>query len=182
MHNWDRLGSALLKGDSVWFWIWIWLLLLSRMQKIITNATTTTTTTKATTTRAETALIFMELVIFMQIAKSQSKLSQRFKMMTLKCCSPDPFLPSTPTLTQHKQLLYCVSVCVYVCNGRVEWFIYKHVPPFMNLSSRIMVQFSFDLSFQFNPYYTVLYMVYIFKPFSSFLYLQLTWCTICCCF
>lgn len=42
----------------------------------------------------------------------------------------------------------------------------------MNLSSRIMVQFSSDLSFQFNPHYTVLYMVYIFKPFSSFLWVH----------
>lgn len=149
------------------FWIWIWLLLLSRM-KIITNATTTSrkrrkrrTTTKATT--REGTEIFMELVIFMQIAKSQSKLSQRFKKMTLKCCccvqfaslSPDPFLHTyilyySPHINSTTH--YCIQyLCVCVCNRRVEWFIYKHVPPIYELAARIMVQFSFDLSFQFNP-------------------------------
>lgn len=98
----------------------------NEMQKIITNATTTsrtrTTTESDNNSRERCAVwIFMELVIFMQIAKSQSKLSQRFKKMTLKCCyvefaslSPD-LETGTPTLTaQVTIVLSALGVCMCV--------------------------------------------------------------------
>lgn len=130
------------------FWIWIWLLLLSRM-KIITNATTTSrkrrrrrTTTNATT--REGTEIFMELVIFMQIAKSQSKLSQRFKKMTLKCCCCVQFASlcqtrfyihiyrtTTPTLTAQLTIVFNICVCVCVIGVSSDLFTSTY-PPFMS--------------------------------------------------